>query len=256
MKEEKGLVLSGELQVLKNEAQVALESKMLPASIQTWQQAVTIAMKGRELGIPLMQSLSHIHVVNGKPSCSSELMLALIFKNCPTAIIDYVSSNEKVCEIQARRSKEYPPQTFKFSLDDAVRVGGLLTKQTWKSYPQAMLRARAISMMSRALFPDAISGMSYTPEELGAEVVPAEAIEDGVIVEEKVELEKPVLDDLQKQIFGCICNCQNMKDLTDLYMTLTPEEQNWARPLFTQKKIELAEAREAEKMAGAEKAFN
>jgi hypothetical protein len=54
-------------------------------------------------------------------------------------------------------------------MEDAHRAG-LSGKGPWKSYPAAMLRARAISAMARAMFPDALSGVVYTPEELGAEV--------------------------------------------------------------------------------------
>lgn len=143
----------------------ALKSKYLPDSIKTVEQAVIIAIKGKELGIPPMQAFSQIAVVNGKPTISAELMLCLVYKNVPNAEINFKQNDDKACEIHARRSKEHEFNVFKFTIEDATRAG-LLQKQVWKQYPAAMLRARCISIMCRALFPDAIAGASYTPEEL------------------------------------------------------------------------------------------
>ena len=59
--------------------------------------------------------------------------------------------------------------TFEFSMEDAKRAE-LLANPSWKKYPKNMLFARCFSDMARTLFPDAIGGISYTPEELGAVV--------------------------------------------------------------------------------------
>jgi hypothetical protein len=74
------------------------------------------------------------------------------------------------CVVEGVRADdpEYVART-EFTLDDAARAG-LLGKPAWKHYPAAMLRARAISSLCRFAFADVISGCSYTPEELGAEV--------------------------------------------------------------------------------------
>ncbi len=154
--------------MLKEQATMAVRSGFLPAAIDTPEKAIIIAMKGRELGISMMQAFAHIHVINGKPSISSELQLSLIFKNCPGAVINYLESTDKTCAIEAKRPG-HTPVRFEFNMRDA-QLAGLLVKKTWQQYPGAMLRARTVAIAARAVFPDAIMGCSYTPEELGAEV--------------------------------------------------------------------------------------
>jgi len=154
--------------MMKEMASMAVASGLIPSSINTPQKALIIMMKGREINIPPMMALSHISVINGKPCMSAELMLAKIYENVPNAIIDLTSTTDTECVIIAQRPGGAKTR-FSFTIEDA-RVAGLLGKGPWKTYPAAMLRARAISAMARALFPDAINGVSYTPEELGANV--------------------------------------------------------------------------------------
>lgn len=66
-------------------------------------------------------------------------------------------------------------------MEDAKRAN-LTGKGPWVTYPAAMLRARCISSMARAMFPDALSGVVYTPEELGAQVD-----DDGSVIEIPVD---------------------------------------------------------------------
>jgi hypothetical protein len=176
--------------MLKEQAQLAVRSKLLPAGISTPEQAVIIALKGREIGVPPMQAFSHIHVIKGKPAISAELMLALIYKNCPGSVISYLQTDAHACRIQAKRPGNEKPSEFSFTIEEA-KMAGLTSKDSWRQYPAAMLRARCISLMARAIFPDAIMGCSYVPEELGAEVT-----DEGVVVvlpEEEKELPKTKL---------------------------------------------------------------
>ena len=163
-----------EWNLLKNQAQSFLKSGLLPSNITTPEAVVVIILKGRELGIPPFQALSHINVISGKPSTSSELMRALIFKNLPGSKLKFVETSSECCIIEAARpGEEY--SRFVYSIEDAKRA--LLTsKKPWKENPQAMLIARCTSLVARTLFPDAISGLSYTPEELGHDVDDEESV--------------------------------------------------------------------------------
>lgn len=163
-----GLPSMQEFSLIKEQASIVLASGFLPKSISKPEQAIAIALKGRELGIPMMQAFSHIHIIEGKPTISAELMLALIYRNCPTAMIGFDKNDEHACSISAARSRGHAHSKFSFAMDDAKRAG-VLTKSNWQKYPAAMLRARAISAMARAVFPDALMGCSYVPEEMGAD---------------------------------------------------------------------------------------
>jgi len=156
-----------EFQTMKELGRMAVQSGFLPTTIKTPEQAIVIMLKGRELGIPPMQAFSQIAVVNGKPTMSSELMLAMIYQRVPGANVDFIHTDAQKCIIEACRPKGKPAR-FEFNMDDAKKAG-LASKGPWISYPTAMLRARCISAMARAIFPDALAGVSYTAEELGQE---------------------------------------------------------------------------------------
>jgi len=157
-----------EFQTMKELGKMAVGSGFLPAGIRNSDQAVIIMLKGRELGIPAMQAFSSIAVINGKPTMSAELMLSMIYRNVPGAVVNFLKTDETTCEISAKRPSG-TATTFKFSMEDARRAN-LTGKGPWVTYPAAMLRARCISSMARAMFPDALSGVVYTAEELGANV--------------------------------------------------------------------------------------
>lgn len=156
----------------------AYRSGMLPSSIKSAEAAAIIALKAWELGLPPMMAFSHIHVINGKPTLSAELMQALAKKNIPGLLINILESTDKIATVEIRRPERGElPFKMSFSIIDAERAK-LLAKDVWKQYPKAMLWSRAVSAALRAKCPDALMGVSYTPEELGAEVAP-----DGTAIE-------------------------------------------------------------------------
>lgn len=158
----------------QQQAGMLVKTGFLPDSIKTPEQAIAIMMKGRELGIPSMYALSNIVIIKGKPTCNSELMLALIYRDHGDAAMRIVESTNEACQIAYRRARWPKEQVYAFTAQDAQRAG-LMTTDTWKKYTAAMLRARCISAVARMAFPDSIAGM-YTPEELGADV---EVSDDG-----------------------------------------------------------------------------
>ncbi len=152
-------------------AEQLVKSGLLPATIKTAQAAVVIIQKGREIGVPPMAAINGIGVINGKPVCGAELMLALLYRDHGDEAVRVVRSDAEACEIAYRRRGWSKPEEYAFTIEDAKRAG-LAGTATWTKYPQAMLRARCISAVARMAFPDSIGGM-YTPEELGATVTVA-----------------------------------------------------------------------------------
>ena len=147
-------------------AQQLVPTGFLPKAVDTPQKAAAIMLKGRELGIPPMQALSNITVIQGKPTANAELMLAMVKRAYGRDAIWMEKSTPEVAKIGYLvhgKSKFY-----EFTIDMAKKAG-LLSNQTWTKYPDAMLRARAISAVCRMEFPEVIGGM-YVPGELGEEV--------------------------------------------------------------------------------------
>lgn len=168
LREAPALPSTTEWQTIVQMAGMLVPTGYLPASIKTAEQAVLIILKGRELNIPPLYALSNIVVVQGKPTCSAELMLALVYRDQGDLAVIVEESTAEVCRVTYRRRGWDRARSFAFTIADA-RTAELAGKGTWKQYPQAMLRARCISAVARLAFPDSIAGM-YTPEELGAEV--------------------------------------------------------------------------------------
>ena len=140
-------------------------SGFLPQGVNTPAKALAIIEAGRELGIPPMQSLRQINVIQQKPTLSAELMMALMHRGGIRC--EWLADTEKEARLKATR-KNGTTYTGSFTLAEA-QVAGLLTKDGWKKYPKAMMRARVISLVARVIAPDLIGGM-YTPEEMGADV--------------------------------------------------------------------------------------
>lgn len=185
------LIVKGEeYSALKEQAALAIRSGFLPQTIKNDAQAVIIAVKARELGLPLMAGYSLINVINGKPALSAEGMLAVIYKRFPQAIIAFKTMTNQKCTIEAQRDKSMPKSTFEFTMDDATQAG-LAGSATWKKYPRALLKARCISEMARTVFPDALIGASYTPEELGAEEEIIEETSEILVLKEEPKYSPP-----------------------------------------------------------------
>lgn len=165
---------ASEFETIQRQCKTAVVSQLLPDVYRKGNgneqlaKAVVVAIKGRELGIPMMQAFSQINVIKGKPAISAELMLALIYRAHPKARIDFITLSNTECVIEARRPGGKMTK-FAFTIEDA-KTAGLLGNSTWSKYPRAMCRSRAITEMARTMFPDSIMGCSYTPEELGAEM--------------------------------------------------------------------------------------
>lgn len=119
------------------------------------------------LGVSRINALTSIHVIEGKPSASADLIAGMVRRAGHRLRL---VGDETFAEAHLIRADD-PEFTYKARWDlDKARAAGLLGKGVWKAYPAAMLRARAITEVARMGASDALFGCIYTPEELGAEV--------------------------------------------------------------------------------------
>jgi hypothetical protein len=145
-------------------AQRIATTEFVPQSYRGRPEAVFAAiLYGRELGMGPMGSLQALNVIKGKPTLAPEAMRARVF--AAGHRIDVLTNSDTAVVLRGRRS-DGGEATVEWTLEDARRAG-LAGGESWKRYPRAMLVARATSELCRMLFPDVISGASYTPEELG-----------------------------------------------------------------------------------------
>lgn len=129
-------------------------------------------LAGREIGIGPMESLQKIHVVDGRPTMSAELMRSLVLRAGHEIRFPTLTDDTVVAE--GRRAGSESWTTIKWTMKDAQRVG-LAGKAVWKQYPRQMLAARATAELCRLLFPDALGGITLTAEEVADEAAPVAA---------------------------------------------------------------------------------
>ena len=130
---------------------------------------------GAELGLGPMQSLAQISPIKGTPSMKAELMRALV--RSAGHRIETISDPDSATECVLRGTRiDGTTEVSSFSIEDAKRAG-LANGSNYKTYPKAMLLARATSQLCRSLFADVISGISYTPEELISIDAPSQPVD-------------------------------------------------------------------------------
>ena len=156
-------------------SQVLVASRLLPRAIQTPEAAFAVIATGRELGLSAMQALRAIHIVEGKPTLSADLMVALVKRSPECSFFRMVESTGERATYETQRRGEPSPTRLSFTMDEA-RASGAASKDNWRKYAAAMLRARASSGLARAVYPDLVLGV-YDPDELDVrDVTPPSAV--------------------------------------------------------------------------------
>lgn len=165
-------------------AQTLADSGLLPKQYQKQPANILFATEYADmLDLAPMAAITGIHVIEGKPTASAGLIGALVRRAGHRL---RVTGNDTKAVAEIVRCDD-PDFTFRSEWTiERAKKAELTGKSNWKKYPAAMLKARAITEVARDACEEALSGMHYTPEELGAEVneegepitVDAEVVED------------------------------------------------------------------------------
>lgn len=135
------------------------DTDFVPESMRKKPAAVAAAiLTGRELGVPPMTSLAHIHLVKGRPGMSAQLMRQLILSAGHE--LRYVETTDTRCVVRGRRRGEDEWTQVTFTADQARRA-----KIDLGAYPEDKLVARATSRLARRAFADVLGGLPYLPDE-------------------------------------------------------------------------------------------
>lgn len=172
-------------------SKLLVSSRLLPRSITTPEAAFAVIVTGRELGLSAMQALRAIHIVEGKPTLSADLMVALVKRSEACLYFRLVESSAVVATYEAHRRGEPGPTRLSFSMEEA-KAAGVTGKDNWRKYPAAMLRARCAAALARAVFPDLVLGVC-DPDELAPtiDVTPTAAPTPAPVVSEAVSAPTP-----------------------------------------------------------------
>lgn len=186
------LVKAGELDGKIQYAETLSKAGMLPAAYRNNPGNVLWAIEyGAALGVPPVVAIGLVHVIDGKPVASAALISSLVRKGGHRLRVEG-SAESATAEIVRSDDPDFA-FTFTFTLADAKKAG-IDRNPTWSRYPQAMLQARAITACARMACPEVLSGLLYTPEELGADVDAAGNPVNGPQVSDKVWNDKDRID--------------------------------------------------------------
>ena len=152
--------------VMRQQAETLVKSGFLPTAINTPEKALAIMQKGKELGIPPMEAMTSINVIQGKPSVSPQLMLALArrTKELEDLKMD-ITAQRATVTIKRKGQSEY---TTEFGVKEATDLG-LMAKDNYKKQAGTMFGWRALAANLRITFPDAIGGLYLIEEMTGGE---------------------------------------------------------------------------------------
>lgn len=162
------------------EAEMALAkalsaSSLVPRDYRGQPANVLLAVSmGNALGLEPAIALTGIRVIDGQPSLSAQLQAALVRKAGHKLRISIESGSVTATVI--RKDDPDHEHSAVWTMDRARRAG-LADRGAWRTYPEAMLMARAITEVVRMAASDVLLGLSYTEEELGAEPTRVEAIQ-------------------------------------------------------------------------------
>ena len=137
------------------------KSSFAPQGLRGKQDEVFAALlTGMELGLGPMASMRHISVIDGKPSLSAAMQLALLRRAGHR--IEVVESTDERCALRGAG-----PDGMGLEVDYTVaeaKRADLMKKQNWLKYPKDMLWARCVSRYARRADAGATLGL-YSPAD-------------------------------------------------------------------------------------------
>jgi len=152
-----------------NVATQLAKSSLVPKGMQGKPADILISMEmGLQIGIPMMQAVQDIAVINGKPTMYGDGLLAAVQGHRDYEWIKESISKDSgdnrcaVCIIKRRNHEE---RAVEFSVADAKKAGLWGKPGPWSQYPERMLQMRARGFCIRDLFSDALRGIK-TEEEV------------------------------------------------------------------------------------------
>lgn len=212
----------GDLDQAWRAAKVLSQSRLLPKSLyannpeQTQANVTLILWYGAELGLPPMQAIQSIYVVNGKPQLSGQLWLSKVreaghrafvaCKQCDLAPENHQSvtadgehrydkdHDETRCTMTIIRGDTGDRHSETFTIEDAQRAG-LASKDVWKAWPKRMLQWRSASACATTICPEVALGYGMEGDEVAVEQDPAGSLAQAVDARQASAAPQPTPDE-------------------------------------------------------------
>lgn len=146
-------------------ADVIAKSDIVPQEYKGNPGNVLIAIQmGLELGLPPLQALQNVAVINGRPCVWGDSLLA-IARAHPSCEYIHEETDEQAMIARCRiKRRGEPEQVRTYSKADAEQAGLWNKQGPWQTYPKRMLQMRARGFAVRDVFPDALRGVALAEE--------------------------------------------------------------------------------------------
>ena len=143
-------------------SQAFINSKLY-TKFPTAEAAMVTIMRGRALGLDATTAMDGIHVIQGKPTMSASLMVALVLSSpkCEYMYCDEMNDSKSVWV--AKRAGTPNEVRREFTIEHAQKMQ-LTSKDNWIKQPDVMLQWRCAAALIRQLFPDVVNGLYATEE--------------------------------------------------------------------------------------------
>jgi hypothetical protein len=154
-------------------ASVMAASGLMPQGLDRPESAFIALQLGFELGMTPMQAAQNIAVINKRPVVWGDTMLALVQAS---GLLDDIDEREVGegdnlrYECIVRRKGREKPIARSFSITRA-KAAGLMSKDSWRKYPERMCQMRARSWALRDGFPDVLKGIRSPADVDDADMV-------------------------------------------------------------------------------------
>jgi 5'-3' exonuclease len=146
------------------------DSRLFMTSYGTPQAVLSTILAGREMGIQAMASLRAIHIIDGKPSLSADLIRALVIRSGLAKHFRCTERTATRATFETQRGDD-PPISLTFTIEEGraawPKDEAAWLKSGWGKNPADMLVARAGAKLARLVYPDVVHGI-YAPEEIEA----------------------------------------------------------------------------------------
>lgn len=168
-------------------AQAFVQAGALPSTMSA-PKVVMALQAGFEAGLKPIEAINSFYFVNGKIAMYGEAVIRQVIRAghkvtwgiylAPDGSEVKAPCDEKQASVTIERKDTKERMGALFTIKQA-QERGFLSKDTWKKYPENMLKFRAFSMVAKFITPDALMGLQIG-EELEGEIINADGTRESV----------------------------------------------------------------------------
>lgn len=146
-------------------SEIIAKSDIVPQDYKGNPSNILIAVQmGAELGLPPLQALQNIAVINGRPSVWGDSLIAIARAHPGCEYITETFDDQTMTATCTVKRRGEPEQKRHFSKADAELANLWGKKGPWQTTPKRMLQMRARGFALRDVFPDALRGIALAEE--------------------------------------------------------------------------------------------